>query len=57
MTSNGRRRISRPRTKCAICPDLAELRRRQQKLRENGPTFFTRPNEFSDLTFEEFGMR
>merc|ERR1712168_94249 len=50
------RRSNRPRTTCAICPDRAKIRRQQQRLREK-PTYFTRPNDFSNLTFQEFAMR
>merc|ERR1712110_617408 len=47
----------RQRTSCAICVDKDKVRRTQQALKDNGPTYFTRPNEFSGLTFQQFAAR
>merc|ERR1711874_2239 len=42
---------------CAICVDRRNVRRRQEMLRRNRPTYYTRPNAFTGMTFQEFAAR
>merc|ERR1712218_70910 len=44
------------RTVCAICVDRRKVKRRQEMLTRR-PTYFTRPNSFTGMTFQEFAAR